>query len=273
MKILITGIDGFIGKNMVNALTNDHALYGYEYNSDDLPDVRGMDLVIHLGAISSTTETDVDKIMTQNYEFSKWLYKECCEWEVALQYSSSASVYGQYKHFTEYGPLNPQSPYSWSKYLFDRWLLSENKFEKSPIMIQGFRYFNVYGQHEDHKGNQASPYYKFKQQALNEDQIKVFENSDKYKRDFVCVDDVVEVHKRMYDVGENGIFNVGTGKAVSFLDVAKSFSKKYNKPIKEIPFPDKLKGQYQEFTQANLTNLEKHFDLDWIDIREYIENE
>ena len=227
MKILITGIDGFIGKNMVNALTNDHALYGYEYNSNDLPDVRGMDLVIHLGAISSTTETDVDKIMTQNYEFSKWLYKECCEW----------------------------------------------KFEKSPIMIQGFRYFNVYGQHEDHKGNQASPYYKFKQQALNEDQIKVFENSDKYKRDFVCVDDVVEVHKRMYDVGENGIFNVGTGKAVSFLDVAKSFSKKYNKPIKEIPFPDKLKGQYQEFTQANLTNLEKHFDLDWIDIREYIENE
>ncbi len=271
MKILITGNKGFIGQNMVNRLNHTFSLYGYELNSNDLPDVRGMDKVIHFGAISSTTERDVDKIINVNLEFSRWLYEECCKHGVHFQYSSSASVYGQTQHFTEDGPLRPESPYAWSKYLFDRWLWHEQVVH--PITVQGFRYFNVYGQHEDHKGDQASPYHKFKKQALQDNEIKIFEDSENYKRDFVCVDDVCECHLRMFDIEENGVFNVGTGKAISFFDVAKSLSKKYNVPIVEIPFPDKLKGQYQEFTQANLEQLEKHFKLDWIDIREYIENE
>ena len=268
--ILVTGWKGFIGQNMMKYL-KDYTPFVYDWNETLTPEIEPYDWVIHLGAISSTTETDVDKVMSQNYEFSVWVYEQCKKFNVNLQYSSSASIYGQTTHFDEIGPANPESPYAWSKYMFDRYVGS--RFGTHKNTVQGFRYFNVYGQHEDHKGDQASPYHKFKKQAIEDGEIKIFEGSDKFKRDFVCVDDICYIHEEMMKEGDSGIFNVGTGKAVSFLDVAKSFSKKYNVPIKEIPFPDKLKGQYQEFTQANLSRLNQYITEDWIDIREYIENE
>lgn len=256
MKILITGHKGFIGQNMVQALKDDHELSFYEWG-DPTPEFEGLDWCIHLGAISSTTEINVERIMKQNHDFSCVILMACQLNQVNLQYASSASVYGiNTKDFNEEAPLNPTSPYSWSKYLFDRHIKSQ-KF--TNIRVQGFRYFNVYGPYEDHKGDQASPYHKFTQQAKNTGIIKLFENSDKYYRDFVPVQTVIDVHKTFFNVNESGIWNVGTGQARSFQDVAEEIAKKYNAKIEYIPMPDNLKNQYQKYTQADVTKLRKHY--------------
>jgi ADP-L-glycero-D-manno-heptose 6-epimerase len=179
-----------------------------------------------------------------------------------LQYSSSASVYGQLKTFDEEGPVDPRSPYAWSKYLFDRYVNRQKKLrEFNEIIVQGFRYFNVYGPHEDHKGDQASPYHKFEQQAKNTGTIKLFQNSDQYYRDFVPVQTVVDVHKKFFNINESNIWNVGTGKAKSFQEVGEEISQKYNATIEYIPMPESMKTQYQTYTKANIDKLRKHFDL------------
>ena len=255
MKILITGHKGFIGQNMVNAL-QDHDLSFYEWG-DDIPEVRGLDWVVHLGAISSTAETNAEKVTEQNYDFSRWLINECQYNKVNFQYASSASVYGLFKNFEEDGPKNPQSPYAWSKYLFDRYV--EGFKDKWTVTVQGFRYFNVYGPHEEHKGDQASPYYKFEQQARETGVIKLFEGSDQFYRDFVHVDRIVDVHKTFFDVSESGIWNVGMGYATSFESVARSISEKYNARVEYIPMPAHLDRQYQRYTCADLTKLMKHY--------------
>jgi ADP-L-glycero-D-manno-heptose 6-epimerase len=254
MKILITGYKGFIGQNMVNALKDEHQLSFYEWN-DDPPEIEGLDWVIHLGAISSTTEKNVEKVMKQNHDFSCIMLMACQLNGVNLQYASSASVYGlDTKDFREDAALNPTSPYSWSKYLFDKHIKSQ-KFEN--IRVQGFRYFNVYGPHEDHKGDQTSPYHKFEQQAKTTGVIKLFENSDNYYRDFVPVETVIDMHKKFFDVDESGIWNIGTGIARSFQDIAEEIAKKYNAKIEYIPMPESLKGQYQKYTCADMTKTLK----------------
>jgi ADP-L-glycero-D-manno-heptose 6-epimerase len=249
MRILVTGYKGFIGQNTLKALSG-YDVNGYEFG-DPFPRVQIFDRVIHLGAISSTTEQDVEKVMVQNYDFSVMLLKRCNEIGIPFQYSSSASVYGLKAEFKEDSPVNPRSPYSWSKYLFDRYVLN-NTWD---ITVQGFRYFNVYGPHEDHKGDQASPYYKFTQQAKTLGVIKLFEGSDKYLRDFVPVETVVDIHKKFLTIPETGIWNIGTGKAKSFQQVAEEIASKYNARIEYIPMPDNVKQHYQTFTQADLTKL------------------
>ena len=253
MKILITGYKGFIGQNMVNALKDEHELSLYEFG-DEPPDFEGLDWCIHLGAISSTTETDVERIMRQNHDFTCMILIACQINHVNLQYASSASVYGLVSSFREDAPVSPQSPYAWSKYLVDRHVLN-TKFDK--ITVQGFRYFNVFGPHEDHKGDQASPYHKFKQQALATGKIQLFEGSDKYARDFVHVDKVIDVHKKFFNIKETGIWNVGTGNPVSFQHVAQEVAKKYNAKIEYIPMPENIAKQYQKYTCADLTKLKK----------------
>ena len=132
------------------------------------------------------------------------LLQACDTMGTNFQYASSARVYGPTTHFTEDGPLLPQSPYAWSKYLLDRFVNQHiNDFN---VIVQGFRYFNVYGAYETHKGNQASPYTKFTKQAKEDKIITVFENSEDYKRDFVCVDDVCNVHEKMFSVDKSGIW-------------------------------------------------------------------
>lgn len=252
MKILVTGHEGFIGQNFVNSVLNKHEIAGWEWNSEKLPDVKDFDWVVHLGAISSTEETDVDRVILQNYEFSKWLYNECNHTGVNLQYASSASVYGNTDHFTENGKLQPQSPYAWSKYLFDRWVHQQ----RHNIIVQGFRYFNVYGPGESHKGNQRSVFHKFKEQAEENKEILVFEGSKKIKRDFICVADVVEIHKRFFDISQSGVWNVGTGSATSFYEIAAKIAEKTDAKIKEISIPTNIKQQYQYFTQSNNKNLQ-----------------
>ena len=171
--------------------------------------------------------------MNQNYEYSLKLLQMCDTMGVNFQYSSSASVYGNTNSFVENGPVYPQSPYAWSKYLFDRFV--QQAMGEFKILVQGFRYFNVYGNNEERKGDQASPVTKFSKQAKDTGVIKVFENSDKFLRDFVCVDDICNVHCQMLEKDTSGIFNIGTGTATSFQSVAESVAKKYNAKIETIP--------------------------------------
>jgi ADP-L-glycero-D-manno-heptose 6-epimerase len=270
MKILVTGHKGFIGSNLSLYLINQgHEVEGWDYVPNTIPDPRGYDWVIHTGAISSTTFTDVEEIMNTNFEFSVRLAQACDMMGVNLQYASSASVYGPTTHFTEDGPLQPQSAYAWTKYLFDRFVMQlKDEFQ---IKLQGFRYFNVYGEFgEEHKGNMASPYTKFTKQAKETGFVTLFEDSKEYKRDFVCVEDICKLHEKMFDIDESGIWNVGTGNATSFETVGRSIAKKYGADIKYVPMPENLKAQYQKYTCANLDKLNAIVDMDWTSIEDYI---
>jgi ADP-L-glycero-D-manno-heptose 6-epimerase len=248
MKILVTGYKGFIGSNMINHL-KDHEVYGFEWG-EELPVIKDIDYVIHMGANSSTTERDIEKIMRQNYDFSVWLLSECIKYKVNFQYSSSASVYGLNAEFKEDSPLDPKTPYAWSKFLFERYVSNLNKLLSEHIKIQGFRYFNVFGPGEDHKLDQASPYHKFAKQYKETGKVKVFENSENYLRDFVHVNQVCKTHIDFFDVEESGIWNVGTGNPTSFLEVALSIAPYH--AIEFIPMPEILKQGYQEYTCADM---------------------
>ena len=257
MKILITGYKGFIGQNMIKTLS-DHTLSFYE-PGEELPTIQGLDWVIHLGAISSTTETNVELVMQHNYDFSRWIANECKQHGVNFQYSSSASIYGLNKNFNESAPSNPQSPYAYSKFLFDRYI--SHLAGNWPISVQGFRYFNVYGPYEDHKGDQASPFHKFEKQAKETGVIKLFEGSDQYLRDFVSVERVCDIHKQFLNIKETGIWNVGTGQPRSFQSVAEEIAQKYNARIEYIPMPDNIKKQYQTYTCADLELLKRYIEV------------
>mgnify|MGYP001332798001 FL=1 len=271
MNILITGHRGFIGKNLwLYFKSKGHNVQGWEWG--DTPEFLlppDLDLVIHCGAISNTTEYNAEKLMKKNYEFTTDLIVQCLERNIDLQYASSASVYGDGKTFRETDDCRPMNGYAWSKYLIDRFVL-ESISMPLPINIQGFRYFNVYGNFESHKGNQASPITKFKQQAIVDESIMLFEDSEKYLRDFICVDDICKVHEQMIDADVSGIFNVGTGKAVSFQTIADLIGQKFDATIKHIPMPQNLKGSYQEFTQANIEKLSQHVNIEWTKVEDYI---
>lgn len=264
MKILITGNRGFIGGHAERLWRRlGHDVWTYEWEERTLPRIDGLDWVFHFGAISSTTERDVAKVMRQNYDFSVWLYEECRKHDVDMHWSSSASVYGSGTEFKESSPVDPRSPYSWSKYLFEHYT------EQNPThrICQGFRYFNVHGNgHTDgetHKGSQASPHHQFALQAATSGVIRVFEGSENMRRDFVPVRDVVNVQFQFIDrqIEENGIWNIGTGTATSFLDVAKKYAEQYSALIQEIPMPENLKASYQYYTCADLTKLQKTLNV------------
>ena len=149
--ILITGHEGFIGGHFYKYfLDANKPVRGFEWG--DQLDLSDITTVIHLGAISSTTETNVDKVMRQNYDFSVSLLDECVERGIDFQYASSASVYGKNSIFMENSPVDPRTPYAWSKYMFERYA----KQKQTKIKIQGFRYFNVWAETgEERKGNRS----------------------------------------------------------------------------------------------------------------------
>ncbi len=284
--IIVTGGFGFIGSNIirnlnkrgqrnifvVDDLTDGHKfknLADCEFNDyfdidtffDDFPVHlwEKITQIYHEGAISSTTEWNGKLIMERNYKFSDKLLNKAMEHKIPFSYASSASVYGSTTHFTEDGPLQPLNMYAYSKCLFDKKiqrLMELDWYQNSPYIIQGYRYFNVYGEGEEHKGDQASPVHKFAKQAKETGIIKVFQGSENFKRDFVNAEDIAILKIEMINRNISGIFNCGTGRAISFMDVAQLVARKYNAKIEVVPFPENLKGYYQEYTQANTNKLQ-----------------
>lgn len=262
MKILVTGHRGFIGQNLVYYfLGKGHKVDGFDWVPNMIPDVTKYDWVIHLGAISDTTELDVDKVWEQNFEFTSRLIQVCDQFGVNLQYASTSAVYGPgYDGFREDSKCLPQTPYAWSKYLIDK---SVNDVGPSNFqnIIQGFRYFNVYGPGEGHKKNQMSMVSKWREQAARNGSIEVFENSDTFHRDLICVYDVCKIHEKMMDTDISGIFNCGTGIANNLQETAEIIAKKTGANIIHTPMPRHLQNQYQVHTQADMTKIQEHIKL------------
>ena len=272
MNILITGHKGFIGQNMMKFMkSKGHTVTGFEYydNAEHFPDLKGIHTVIHLGAETDTTCGNIHYVLEKNYDFSKKLYDECQRRHIMLQYASSASVYGHNRKTAEYEFKEPLNYYATSKYLFDRYVETQ-----APVSrVQGFRYFNVYGPHEEHKKDQASPISKFFHEATWKYEIDIFEGSENFKRDFVFVGDICELHYRMLDVNESGILNAGTGVATSFEEIAIMIAEKYESNVNRIPMPEELKHQYQEYTCANLHKLNSTVKMNWFPVEDYINYE
>ena len=242
--IILTGYKGFIGKSFCKVLDDD-SLYRVDQSHafhflKDFDKWDQVKLIVHQGAISSTVETDVDKIHKYNVEFSIRLFEKAIEYQIPVKYASSASVYG-----TMEGIINPLNYYALSKVTVDYWVLDHiNEFKS----IQGFRYFNVYGDGEDNKGDQASPIHKFTDQIKKTGKLKLFEGSEMFFRDFVCVEDLVAIV--LSNRKRSGIYDLGTSEPISFKDVAEYVAECYNGEIEFIPFPEHLIGKYQEFTCA-----------------------
>tara|TARA_B100002019_G_scaffold183979_1_gene158769 strand:- start:241 stop:1032 length:792 start_codon:yes stop_codon:yes gene_type:complete len=244
--IILTGSKGFIGKKFLNILQKQgKEVVEVEKNDSwhwrkTFYNWKEVECIIHQGAMSSTTNTNLKQIFTFNIEFSEWLFEQAAKYEIPVKYASSASVYGN-----EQGIINPLNYYALSKVTTDYWV--QDNMDRFPL-IQGFRYFNVYGDGEDNKGNQASPISKFAKEIEETGKLKLFKGSEKFLRDFICVDDIVKVV--LDNKKGSGIYDLGTSNPVSFDHVAQCCIKKYGGEIEYIPFPDHLKGKYQTYTCA-----------------------
>ena len=232
-----------------------------------------IDMVFHIGAISSTTETDADLIMDTNFVLSRRIWKWCWKNQKRLIYASSAATYGDGSHgFKDHDSIDglkhlmPLNPYGWSKHVFDRRVarINETKSEPLPPQWAGLKFFNVYGPNEYHKGEQMSVVCKLYPQVVAGAAARLFKSHHPdYQdggqlRDFVWVGDCVDVMLWLYDnPNVSGIFNVGTGKARSFKDLAEATFKAAGKPskINYIDMPEGLREKYQYYTQADMTKL------------------
>lgn len=256
--ILITGYKGFIGKKLYEYLKNTEKVYGIDIENNDISKINWNNItkIYHQGAISNTLEKDINKIFQYNIEYSIKLFEKAIEYNIPVYYASSASIYGNSNDYT-YNPLNY---YALSKLTIDLWVLDNiHKFKN----IVGFRYFNVYGLNENKSYNTMSPISKFLYQAINQNKIILFNNSNNYFRDFVCINDVIQIITKEYD---SGIYDLGTSNPISFYDVANIVSQKYKVPIEYIDMPDELVNQYQKYSCA-----QKHFPkYEFITVKNYL---
>ncbi len=304
MYIVVTGAAGFVGANIVKGLNArgetdiiavdnlaradkfrnlvDCEIADYVDKEEFLARLAAGDFdddlsaIVHQGACSDTMETDGAYMMRNNYRYSATLLEHCQNNDVPFLYASSASVYGGGTTFVERreheAPLNV---YGYSKFLFDQYARRVLPERTAPIV--GFRYFNVYGPREQHKGRMASVAFHFFHQYRAHKRVKLFEGSGGYaageqRRDFVAVSDVVAANLDFLGSGDrSGIFNLGSGRAESFNDVATHVVNACRKAngegamslvelvragaIEYVPFPPQLVGKYQSFTQADLTAL------------------
>jgi len=303
MYTIVTGAAGFIGANLVkglNATGIDNVIAVDDLSNADkfrnlvdceladyLDKREFLDLVtqgdfdgsvsaiLHQGACSDTMEGDGRYMMDNNYRYSATLLDFCLDQEVPFLYASSASVYGGGGVFQESREFElPLNVYGYSKFLFDQRVRRRLLDAASPVA--GFRYFNVYGPREQHKGRMASVAFHCFNQFQSEGRVKLFEGCDGYadgeqQRDFVFIDDVVKVNLFFLEQQQSGIFNLGTGRAQSFNAVAlatvnacraaqgvaaSSLAElRAQGMIEYVAFPEALKGKYQSFTQADLTLL------------------
>jgi ADP-L-glycero-D-manno-heptose 6-epimerase len=302
--IIVTGGAGFIGANIVKGLNDsgrddvivvDNLEKGEKFlNLVDLEIADYIDkrvfieminggefngeveAIFHLGACSDTMEYDGLYMMSNNYDYSKTLLHFCQQNKSAFIYASSASVYGTGPVFRESPEFeSPLNVYAYSKFQFDKYV--RRMYDDRSAQIVGLRYFNVYGDREQHKGRMASVAFHFSNQYREAGYVKLFEGVDGYEdgaqlRDFVSVEDVVDLNLFLLKHPDvSGIFNVGTGRCQSFNDMAVASINRcrqeqaedaldlatlqQKKIIRYIDFPEALKGKYQSFTEADISAL------------------
>ena len=303
---VVTGACGFVGSNIVKALNQrgidniiavdnlskpdkfrnltDCEIADYIDKQDFLSVIQDGQLdgalaaIFHEGACSDTMETDGKYMMANNYRYSMELLDYCLDQDAAFLYASSASVYGGGSVFREEREFEaPLNIYGYSKFLFDQ-VVRRRVLDDAGghSQVVGFRYFNVYGPREQHKGRMASVAFHHFNQYRQDGKVRLFEGADGYangeqRRDFVFVDDVVNTNLAFLESGKSGIFNLGTGRAQSFNELAvatvnacRALDGKPAQALAElvsagsieyIAFPEALKGKYQSFTQADLSKL------------------
>lgn len=322
--IIVTGATGFIGSNLLSALEDNGYFnivgidtFGTEskwknvakrsYTYFVLPgqaqafleeNVTKIKCIIHLGGISSTTETDVDKIVKNNIQLSVKLYEYCKKNNIQFIYASSAATYGigtnngdcfnDLQDIESLRKLKPANAYGWSKHCVDKYISNDRELENSQNQVVGLKFFNVYGPNEYHKGGQMSVVAKFHQQYTEYGKARLFKDKEsKYlqdgiepRRDFVYVNDCVDVILWMLKhESVSGLFNVGTGHAQSFHDVAHLVAKHVGKEpeIEYIDIPETIQIHYQYYTCANIEKLRtvgytKEMTCLEDGIKDYIEN-
>ena len=304
MYVVVTGAAGFIGSNLVKGLNArgetdilavDNLAEGDKFRNladCDIADYLDQDeflarvvngdldddiaAVFHEGACSDTTATDGRYVMRNNYRYSVALLEHCQDNDIPFLYASSAAVYGAGPRFREERACEePLNVYGYSKALFDQYV--RRLLPERTAQIVGFRYFNVYGPREAHKGRMASVAYHFFRQYRRDGRVQLFEGSGGYaageqRRDFVHVDDVVAANLHFLDHGaRSGIFNLGTGQAATFNAVAHATINACRRAagdaprsldelvgegaIGYVPMPEALLGKYQSFTEADLARL------------------
>ncbi len=220
-----------------------------------------IEAILHQGACSDTMEYDGVFMMENNHEYSKDVLQFAQSIRVPLVYASSAATYGASTSFCEREENErPLNVYGWSKLMFDRHVRARIATASSPVF--GLRYFNVYGSREGFKGKMASTIHQFLQQCQRAGTIRMFEGSGNYaageqRRDFVYVGDLIKLNLFLAQgKSPSGIYNAGTGKSRSFNDVGRAVIAAVGKgTIQYIPFPEGLKEKYQNFTEADLSNL------------------
>ncbi len=309
--IVVTGGAGFIGANLVLKLKEigrtdiiviDHISPRNKKNLRFLGNVIYFDKdefkalikknklpkisqVIHLGARTDTTETDKNFLKENNTEYSKILYKYSLKNKIPFIYASSAATYGDGKlgYDDSTRKLMPLNDYGKSKYVFDEWVLNN---KRNPPQWVGLKFFNVFGPYEYHKGQMASVVYHGFNQIKEYGKINLFKSYKKefrngeQKRDFIYVKDVIDVILFFLDHPNlSGIYNVGTGQARTFYDLATSLFSALNKTpvIKFIDMPEELKEKYQYFTEAKIAKLrsagykQKFYPIEYA-VADYVKN-